>query len=130
MNTAILAQSLYAKPTRELGTARGIEYKAFSKVTARLASWNEEVDNFSSLAEALCENQLLWTVLGADVADNGNGLPEGLRAQLFYLTEFTNHQTKLILNGKASVDVLVEINTSIMRGLRNSAPDAPAMVTP
>lgn len=65
MNTAVLAQSLYAKPTRELGTARGIEYKAFSKVTARLASWNEEKDSYASLVEAFCENQLLWSVLGA-----------------------------------------------------------------
>ena len=121
MNTAVLAQSLYAKPTRELGTARGIEYKAFSKVTARLASWNEEKDSFASLAEALCENQLLWTVLGADVADQGNELPTQLRAQLFYLTEFTNHQTKQIMAGEAKPEVLVEINTSIMRGLRDCA---------
>ena len=121
MNTAVLAQSLYAKPTRELGTARGIEYKAFSKVTARLASWNEETDNFGSIAEALYENQLLWTVLGADVADQGNDLPEGLRAQLFYLTEFTNHQTRKIMAGEAKPKILVEINTSIMRGLRDCA---------
>jgi len=119
MNTAILAQSLYAKPTRELGTARGIEYKAFSKVTARLASWNEHKDSFSALAEALCENQLLWTVLGADVAGKGNNLPQQLRAQLFYLTEFTNHQTQKIMAGEAKPAILVEINTSIMRGLRD-----------
>ena len=119
MNTAILAQSLYAKPTRELGTARGIEYKAFSKVTARLANWNEEEDSFASLAEALHENQLLWIVLGADVADQGNGLPNGLRAQLFYLTEFTSQQTKKIMAGDAKPNILVEINTSIMRGLRD-----------
>lgn len=121
MNTAILAQSLYAKPTQELGTARGIEYKAFSKVTARLASWNEEEDSFGSLAEALCENQLLWTILGADVADKGNELPEQLRAQLFYLTEFTNHQTRKIMAKEAKPAILVEINTSIMRGLRDCA---------
>ncbi len=121
MNTAVLAQSLYAKPTRELGTARGIEYKAFSKVTARLASWNEDTDSFASLAEALCENQLLWSVLGADVADKGNALPPQLRAQLFYLTEFTNHQTRKIMAGEAAPGILVEINTSIMRGLRDCA---------
>jgi flagellar protein FlaF len=121
MNTAVLAQSLYARPTRELGTARGIEYKAFSKVTARLASWNEKTDSFGSLAEALCENQLLWTVLGADVADQGNQLPASLRAQLFYLTEFTNVQTKKIMAGEAKPQILVEINTSIMRGLRDCA---------
>ncbi len=124
MNTAVLAQSLYAKPTRELGTERGIEYKAFSKVTARLASWNEAKDGFPELAEALCENQLLWTVLGADVADQGNNLPSQLRAQLFYLTEFTNHQTKKIMKGEAKPEILVEINTSIMRGLRDCADGA------
>jgi len=121
MNTAVLAQSLYAKPTRELGTARGIEYKAFSKVTARIASWNEDTDPFAKLAEALCENQLLWTVLGADVADSGNDLPAPLRAQLFYLTEFTNHQTRKVMAGEAKPAILVEINTSIMRGLRDCA---------
>ncbi len=119
MNTATLAQSLYAKPTRELGTARGIEYKAFSKVTARLASWNEERDSFGCLAEALRENQQLWILLGADVADQGNELPTGLRAQLFYLTEFTQHQTRKIMAGEAKPAILVEINTSIMRGLRD-----------
>ena len=119
MNTAVLAQSLYAQPTRELGTARSIEYKAFSKVTARLASWNEETDSFASLAEALYKNQLLWTVLGADVADQGNELPASLRAQIFYLSEFTNLHTQKIMAGKAKSQVLVEINTSIMRGLRD-----------
>jgi len=129
MNTAVLAQSLYAKPTRELGTARGIEYKAFSKVTARLASWNEDKDSFANLAEALCENQLLWTVLGADVADQGNELPNQLRAQLFFLTEFTNHQTKKIMAGEAKPEILVEINTSIMRGLRDCADDLTEVVS-
>ena len=129
MNTAVLAQSLYAKPIRELGTARGIEYKAFSKVTARLASWNEDKDSFANLAEALCENQLLWTVLGADVADQGNELPNQLRAQLFFLTEFTNHQTKKIMAGEAKPEILVEINTSIMRGLRDCADDLTEVVS-
>ncbi len=124
MNTAVLAQSLYARPTRELGTERGIEYKAFSKVTARLASWDENKDSYASLAEALCENQLLWTVLGADVAGNGNTLPAQLRAQLFYLAEFTNHQTRKIMGGEAKPEVLVEINTAIMRGLRDCAIEA------
>lgn len=121
MNTANLAQSLYAKPSRELGTARGIEYKAFSKVTARISSWNKDADSFARLAEALHENQLLWTVLGADVADQGNGLPPQLRAQLFYLTEFTAQHTRKVMAGEAQPDILVEINISIMRGLRDCA---------
>ncbi|MCF6304706.1 MAG: flagellar biosynthesis regulator FlaF [Rhodobacteraceae bacterium] len=129
MNTAVMAKSLYGKPTQEVGTKRGIEYKAFSKATARLAEFTgTDSDDFAGLAEALCENQLLWTVLAADVAGDGNGLPEQLRAQIFYLTQFTNHHTKLVLNHKASPDILVEINTSIMRGLRDCA-TGPELVT-
>ncbi len=130
MNTAVLAKSLYGKPTHEVGTKRGIEYKAFSKITARLAEYvGTEINDFAGMAEALCENQLLWTVLAADVAGDGNGLPAQLRAQIFYLTEFTNHHTKLVLNGKASPDILVEINTSIMRGLRDCATGPELVIT-
>lgn len=130
MNTAVLAQSLYGRPTHEVGTKRSIEYKAFSKATARLAEYvGKENPDFAGLAEALCENQLLWTVLGADVASDENGLSAELRAQIFYLTEFTNHHTKLVLNNKATPDVLVEINTSIMRGLRDCAV-GPVLVSP
>jgi len=119
MNTAVLAKSLYGKPTHEVGTKRGIEYKAFSKTTSRLSGFvGIETEDFAGLAEALCENQLLWTVLAADVAGDGNGLATDLRAQIFYLAEFTNHHTRLVLNREASPDILVEINTSIMRGLQ------------
>jgi len=124
MNTAVLAKSLYGKPTHEVGTKRGIEYKAFSKATARLAGYvGTEITDFPGMAEALCENQLLWSVLAADVAGEGNGLTPELRARIFYLTEFTNHHTKLVLGKKASPDILVEINTAIMRGLRDCATD-------
>lgn len=128
MNTAAMAHNLYARPAREVDSKRGIEYKAFSKITARLAALAHEDTGFPEVAEALCENLMLWTTLGADVANEGNQFPAELRAQIFYLTEFTNHHTSKVMKGEATSEILVEINTSIMRGLRHSAPAAPTAV--
>ena len=45
-------------------------------------------------------------------------LPPALRAQLFYLYEFTDQHSRKVLAGNASIEVLVDINTAVMRGLR------------
>ena len=57
----------------------------------------------------------------ADVADRANGLPQDLRARIFYLAEFTDQHSSKVLSGKGKADVLVEINAAIMRGLREGA---------
>ena len=80
---------------------------------------------FNGLATAIHDNRRLWTLLAGDVADEGNTLPQGLRAQIFYLAEFTLHHSPKVLDGSASADVLVEINTAVMRGLRQQGAVAP-----
>jgi flagellar biosynthesis regulator FlaF len=47
-----------------------------------------------------------------------NELPDQIRARILYLAEFTDIQTKRILAGDANSLALIEVNTSIMRGLR------------
>ena len=74
--------------------------------------------NLAAVAAALHDNRQLWTVLAADVAEPGNALPPALRAKLFYLYEFTDQHSRKVLAGEASAEVLVDINTAIMRGLR------------
>ena len=73
---------------------------------------------FADMAAALHENRRLWILLATSVADPDNELPQALRAQIFYLAEFTMQHSQKVLEGKATADVLIEINTSMMRGLR------------
>jgi flagellar protein FlaF len=114
-----LARTAYASPGTPARTLRGIEYEIFARVTRRLkALQSEGRNNFPALASALHENRQLWAVLAADVADPGNALPPALRARLFYLYQFTEHQSRRLLSGQGSLDVLIDINTAIMRGLR------------
>ena len=55
--------------------------------------------------------------MAIDVADNENALPQELRAQLFYLAEFTEHHSRRVLRREADVTALIDINTAVLRGL-------------
>ena len=120
MNAMNMAKMAYTTNQAPIRTPRGTEYEAFARVTRRLKAAAEQgTAGFVQLAQAIHTNRQLWTMLAADVAEAENGLPRDLRARIFYLAEFTAQHSRKILRGEDTVDVLVEINTAIMRGLRN-----------
>lgn len=102
-----------ARPTARV--PRSTEYELFAQITARLNSAKDKP--FAELVEAVTDNRRLWSRLSVFVADQNNALPEDLRAQIFYLGEFTEVQSRRILAGQATIDALVDVNRSIMRGL-------------
>lgn len=125
MNATLMAKTAYAAPGVPTRTPRGTEYEIFARITHRLQTARDLGPlGFSALARAIYENRRLWTALAADVADPENKLPAPLRARLFYLAEFTQSHSRQILSGKESVDILIEINTAIMRGLRQEGNNA------
>ena len=121
MNALNTARSGYASAAAPVRTPRGTEYEVFARVTRELkATAEQKTRNFPAFAEALNRNRQLWTILAADVADPDNALPPPLRARLFYLAEFTGQHTSKILTGDADPAILVEINSTIMQGLRGT----------
>lgn len=119
MNNAALAQTAYSKATVPIRTERSIEYQIFAQITHRLSSASSEnLSGFINLAEAIHENRRLWTILASDVSDKDNGLSTQLRAQIFYLAEFTEAHSRKVLAKEAPVDALIDVNTAVMRGLR------------
>ncbi|SMY08241.1 flagellar biosynthesis regulator FlaF [Flavimaricola marinus] len=119
MNAIDQARKAYAPTQTHLRTSKSIEYQAFSDIIGRLKDATEK-DSFRDLVDALHDNRTLWTILAADVADPDNGLPQQLRAQIFYLYEFTNLHSSKVLRGDAGVEALIDINTAILRGLGTS----------
>lgn len=118
MNAHAQARSAYscAAPLR---TPRAAEYEIFARITHRLSAVDEDDRAaFPALADAATENQRLWAALAEDLMGDGNSLPVALRGQLIGLSEFVRRHTLRVLAGKASVEPLIDINTSIMRGLR------------
>ncbi len=119
MSTHSLAQNAYGRSSATVRAPRSIEYDLFARTTHRLSHcFADRVANFPAFAAALNENNRLWRTLAVDLSDAGNALPGELRARLFYLYEFTAVHSRKLLKGEGSVDVLVEINTAVMRGLR------------
>jgi flagellar biosynthesis activator protein FlaF len=109
----------YAQPTAPIRTPRSAEYEVIARITQRLSTaiGRMKVD-YPGLVAALAENEQLWSTLAADVAGSGNGLPQALRARLFYLYRFTAEHSRKVRDGLATASVLVEINTAVLRGLR------------
>jgi flagellar biosynthesis activator protein FlaF len=113
---SVIAYTRRETPARSL---RSVEYDLIAQVTQRLrAAWTRRTTDFPGLVAALTDNERLWSTLASDVALPGNGLPAPLRAQLFYLYEFTVQHSRAILDKGASVEVLTDINTAVLRGLR------------
>lgn len=112
------ARAAYARPEAPGRSPRALEYELLARATKALSTARADGASHAQVLAALNENQRLWSTLAADVAEPENGLPQQLRAQLFYLYEFTTLHSRAVRDKKASVEVLIDINTAVMRGLR------------
>jgi flagellar protein FlaF len=121
MNPTSFARSAYASAAAPIRTDRDAEYAVFARVTHALKSLDEtDKRAFPVLASAVSDNQRLWSALSEDLMQDGNNLPAALRAQLIGLAEFVRKHSLQVLADKASIIPLIDINTSIMRGLRGN----------
>jgi flagellar protein FlaF len=119
MNAYAMAQRAYAPTNAPTRSTRSIEYDVIARITSRLKAAITK-GSYPQLLEALHENRKLWRVLAVDVADEDNGLPDELRARLFYLAEFTDHHTRKVIRKEDNAVPLLEINTAILRGLKHT----------
>ena len=116
MTAHFMASKAYRTDVSATRTPRRIELDIFARITSGLAA--AASTDFPALAAAVDKNRRFWTHLATEVAGKDNGLPEDLRARLFYLAEFTSQHSSKVLAGSATVDPLVDINTAVMRGLK------------
>jgi flagellar protein FlaF len=117
VNTYAQAQRAYAPTQAPTRTARSTEYEVIARISHRLKRAMEKQD-FPALAEAVHENNKLWTALAADVASPENLLPDELRANIVYLATFTLQHSQKVLRKVDTAVPLLEINASILKGLK------------
>lgn len=120
MNVSLHANQAYTSAAMPVATGRSAEYKVIARITSRLAKTAKTAKkDYPSFVRALNDNSQLWTNFATDLADNDNGLPDDLRARLFYLAEFTRVHTGRVLRQEAGIRPLIEVNTAILNGLSN-----------
>jgi flagellar protein FlaF len=120
VNAISQAQRAYSSASSApIRTTRGAEYDAIARITYQLKTAAAKgPDGFAALVDAMQSNNKLWQIFAIDVADKGNSLPKELKAQIFYLAEFTRQHTSKVLARRANVAPLLDINLAILRGLR------------
>lgn len=117
MNAFAQAQSAYAPASSPTRTAQSAEYEVIARISHRLKKAIKN-DDFNALAEALYENNKLWTALATNCADDDNLLPDELRASIISLSIFVRKHMHKVFTEKESAIPLLEINAMILRGLR------------
>lgn len=119
MNVVERAREGYGRNAVPIKSHRAAEYEAIARISHRLrAAAMNRGKNYAEFVSALSENSKLWTTLAVDVAQAENSLPQDLRARLFWLAEFTTHETRRLLKNQGDVGILIEINAAVLQGLR------------
>lgn len=127
MNETYLAKQGYKAAQKETASEKSVELRVFMSVTAQLRE--VDADNkleFPKLTEAVVENLKLWKILFLDLVNPQNPLPMELKKSLIELADFTQVHSRKVLLGEAKPDVLIDINNSIIAGLRQSMTGAAA----
>lgn len=105
-------------------SGRDNEYAALSHATYMMQKSKSTKDvNIQDFLLSINNNLKLWTIFATDVAKKENPLPNDVKSALFYLFEFTQLETHRLIRGEGDIDTLIDINKSIMKGLRGSEVD-------
>lgn len=117
----------YQNAAKKTEGPRQTEYRAFAMATRSLIdAASLPVTEVGRRAEALAVNRRLWSLLAADCAAEGNQLSQPLRAQIISLSLFVDRHSSQVMRNGAALDVLIEINRTIMQGLSPAAATVPA----
>lgn len=114
---AVSAPSSHGYGIQVTRTPRDTEYDAFARVT-RLLRKAAANDSRLEIIEAVDRNNRLWTILASDLISEENKLPDDAKAGLLSLADFSLRHGRAVMFHKHSTDVLIDINLSVMKGLR------------
>lgn len=112
-----MAVAAYGQRQNALKPVREQEWEALARTTQMLRHARDGEDSLEK-ARALSTQYRLWRIFLTDLADNGNALPLELRKQLIAIGSVVLQEAEYKVGHKADFDFLIEINESIMEGLR------------
>lgn len=107
------------EPKFQFDDKREMDAAAFSQAAYVLDQAKQKPSDTDFCEKALKYNQLLWSVIQVDVAEDKNDLPDELKANLMSLSLFVDRQTTKALADPSDelFDSLISINLNISEGL-------------
>lgn len=114
-----MSVNAYVRAQKVAATPRSTEYRLMSEITGEMLAAHEAGLSGVKLAPALHRNRQVWSAFRNLCIDPANALPEELRAGIISLGLWVDRYTSLVITGRESVDQLIEVNRTVMRGLAN-----------
>ena len=114
----------YQQAAQRAETPRDVEYRLFAQVTRALLDVKSTPrEDIRAWIDILHWNRRVWAALADDCAQIDNALPEATRAQIISLSLFVHRTTSQVMRRETDVDVLIDLNRTMMQGL-SVRPDA------
>lgn len=107
----------YRQAQRAAESPREAEYRLFAQVTRALISAEKGGVLDHAFVDAIDWNRRMWSTFANDCGLPGNGLPEQLRAQIISISLWVGRYSSDVIQRKASMDALIDVNRAIMDGL-------------
>ena len=111
----------YKNTQRITEEPRTTEYRLFGQVTGALIDVQKAGQDGGPLVDAVDWNKKLWRTLAADCMDDRNQLPQEVRAKIVSLSLWIAKYSRKVTREGASLDPLIQVNRTIMQGLRGAA---------
>jgi flagellar biosynthesis activator protein FlaF len=111
----------YQNTQRITEEPRTTEYRLFGQVTGALIDIQKTGRDGGPLVEAIDWNKKLWRTLAADCMDERNQLPQEVRAKIVSLSLWIAKYSRKVTREGASLDPLIQVNRTIMQGLKGAA---------
>ncbi|GGY43881.1 flagellar biosynthesis regulator FlaF [Parvularcula lutaonensis] len=113
----------YGVVQRETASGRDLEREVLERVTTRMrAADPSDVAGLAQLHEALQRNRAIWMTFASDLANPNNLCSNDLKASMISIAGFVERNTQAASKNPDVLRSLIEINESIIAGLRHSAP--------
>jgi flagellar protein FlaF len=116
-----MAVTAYQKAQQAVDNSRSTEYRLFGQVTGALMDAKNAGMRGPKLVDAIDWNRRMWSTFAVDCMDTANGLPRELRAQIVSLSLWVNKYSSEVVQQGASLEPLIDVNRSVMQGLRGAA---------
>jgi len=110
---------LYRTAQKRTATPTQTEYQVLADVTGRLLSIQDVKD--PEATRILRDNIQVWHTFADDLMQDGNALPNALKAQLISLALWVGKHSRKVMRGHADVAPLIDVNKAIMSGLSQQA---------
>lgn len=117
-----VASRAYGEIANRTASDQQVELSLFQQVTRALQNVDRaERVSPTDWADAINRNLSMWTTLAVDLSHPNNGLPVDMKRSLITLSDFVRRTSMEVLQDEASLADLIEINTTIIGGLAQSA---------